>query len=96
MIKEHKTIIRPIVSEKSTLARERENQYYFEVTKAATKPEIKKAVEKLFNVKVESVNISLQFGKMKRVRYRAGLTSDKKKAFVKLKKGETIKLFEGK
>jgi len=96
MSKEHQTIIRPIISEKSTKAREKENQFFFEVTKTATKPEIKKAIEKLFDVKVDSVNISVQFGKMKRVRYRAGLTSDKKKAFVKLKPGETIKIFEGK
>jgi len=93
---EHNIIIQPIISEKSTLARERSNQYSFEVADSATKAEVKKAVERLFNVKVSAVNIINRRGKLKRVRYQPGMTKSRKRAIVKLKEGNTIKFFEGK
>lgn len=96
MSREHNQIVKPVVTEKSTIGRETENRYVFEVRIDATKPEIKKAVERLFNVKVESVNSLNQTGKMKRVRHKPGMTSTVKKAVIKLKQGNSIKIFEGK
>ena len=74
-------IIKPIVTEKSS-ANLQENKYTFNVAKKATKIEIKRAVEKLFGVKVLSVNTMTVKGKEKRVRYQAGRTADWKKAIV--------------
>ena len=74
-------IIKPVVTEKSSTALG-ENKYTFKVAKKATKIEIKRAVEKLFGVKVLSVNTMTVQGKEKRVRYQAGKTSDWKKAIV--------------
>ena len=74
-------IIKPIVTEKSS-ANLQENKYTFRVAKKATKIEIKRAVEKLFGVKVLNVNTMTVKGKEKRVRYQAGKTSDWKKAIV--------------
>ena len=74
-------IIKPIVTEKSS-ANLQENKYTFRVAKKATKIEIKRAVEKLFGVKVLSVNTMTVKGKEKRVRYQVGRTSDWKKAIV--------------
>ncbi|HPN30668.1 MAG TPA: 50S ribosomal protein L23 [bacterium] len=96
MSKEHNIIIRPIISEKSTIAREKFNQYGFEVAVDATKNEVKKAVEKLFSVKVESVKMLNQIGKIKRVRQHPGMTAKSKKAVVRLKGDNKIKFFEGK
>ncbi|MBP7653452.1 50S ribosomal protein L23 [Candidatus Dependentiae bacterium] len=96
MSKEHNIILKPIISEKSTIARETTNQYGFEVAVDTTKQEVKKAVEKLFNVKVESVNIINQIGKKKRVRQQPGMTSSVKKAIVRVKADNKIKFFEGK
>ena len=87
-------LIEPVMSEKATLLRE-EGKYVFKVHSKANKFEIKEAVEKLFNVKVVDCTVMNMFGKMKRVRYRAGRTSSWKKAIVKLAPGETIKVFEG-
>ena len=74
-------IIKPILTEKSSAGIEA-GQYTFEVDRAATKTEIKAAVEKLFNVKVLSVNTSNFEGKMKRQRYSLGRTPSWKKAVV--------------
>ena len=74
-------IIRPIVTEKSNDALQ-EGKYTFEVNKKATKVEIAKAVEKLFEVKVLKVNTITVKGKTKRVGYHVGKTSDWKKAIV--------------
>ena len=74
-------IVRPVVTEKSNDGLQ-EGKYTFEVSKKATKVEIAKAVEKLFNVKVLKVNTMTVKGKTKRVRYQAGKTSDWKKAIV--------------
>ena len=78
-------IIRPVVTEKSTIETQN-GKYTFKVAKKATKIDIKNAVEKLFNVKVLKVNTMIVSGKEKRVRYKAGMTPDWKKAIVTIDK----------
>lgn len=87
-------LIEPVLSEKATLLRE-EGKYVFKVAPAASKTEIMEAVRKLFGVKVVSCTTVNVRGKLKRIRTRAGRTSDWKKAIVRLAPGETIKVFEG-
>ena len=79
----------PLISEKSTYVSQY-NYYVFKVSKKSTKPQIKQAVEKLFNVKVLSVNTLNQNGKIKKFRNISGKRPDFKKAFVKLAEGNTI------
>jgi len=86
-------IIRPIVSEKSLIAMEENNTYTFEVAKEATKPQIAKAIEEIFKVKVMSVNTMNVAGKPRRVRYALGKTKSWKKALVTLKEGDKIDIF---
>lgn len=89
-------IIEPIVTEKSVYLRDNYNQYAFKVAKDATKPEIKKAVEELFKVKVVDVKVINVKPKRRRLRTRRyGYTSSWKKAYVKLKEGDRIPIFEG-
>ena len=85
------TILRPIITEKATMANEN-GQITFAVPVTATKPEIKAAVEMLFDVKVTAVNTILQKGKSKMWRGRPGRRSDTKKAMVTLAEGQTIDL----
>ena len=85
------TILRPIITEKATMANEN-GQITFAVSITATKPEIKAAVEMLFDVKVTAVNTILQKGKTKMWRGRPGRRSDTKKARVTLAEGQTIDL----
>ena len=66
------------------------NQYLFWVDTTANKIEIKKAVEDIYKVKVKSVNTSMMRGKLRRIRYKQGKTSDWKKAVVTLKEGSKI------
>jgi large subunit ribosomal protein L23 len=80
----------PIISEKSTIAAEKNNRFVFKVKKQATKVQIKKAVEALFNVKVDSVQVLNVTGKKKRFGRTLGQRSDWKKAYVKLKPGFDI------
>ena len=87
------SIIRPIVSEKSFELIE-QNRYTFEVAKTASKPQIAKAVEEIFNVAVADVNTMRVTGKPRRVRYRAGKTRDWKKAIVTLREGDSIEFFQ--
>ncbi len=87
-------IIAPVLTEKSTELRE-QGKYVFKVAKKATKIQIKEAVRRLFNVKVEDCTVVNVRGKIKRLRYKEGKTSSWKKATVRLAKGETIKVFEG-
>ena len=87
-------LIEPVLSEKATALRD-ENKYVFKVNLAANKTQIKEAVRKLFNVKVADCTVMNVGGKNKRVRYRAGKTSNWKKAIVKLEPGETINVLEG-
>ncbi|HOE68266.1 MAG TPA: 50S ribosomal protein L23 [Candidatus Omnitrophota bacterium] len=85
-------ILEPLITEKIARATESANQYGFKVHPKANKKEIKSAVEKIFNVHVESVNTVNVDGKWRRVRYQPGQTPDWKKAIVTLKKGEKIDL----
>jgi large subunit ribosomal protein L23 len=87
-------IIAPVITEKATLASER-NQVIFRVAKNATKPQIKEAVEKLFDVKVTSVNTLVRKGKYKSARGRGGFQSDMKKAIVTLAEGHRIDVTTG-
>ena len=84
----------PLVSEKGTNMRIDENKYVFKVDKKANKLEIKRAIEELFKVKVEDVTTMMMHGKPKRLGRFEGRRPDWKKAVVRLKKGETIELFE--
>ncbi|WP_169568515.1 50S ribosomal protein L23 [Sneathiella limimaris] len=87
-------LLSPVVTEKSTMGSEF-NQVTFRVSLDATKPEIKEAVEKLFNVKVTNVNTNRTNGKVKRFRGRLGKRSDFKKAMVTLAEGQTIDVTTG-
>ena len=82
-------IRRPLITEKATRALEL-NQYTLEVDHRAAKPEIKAAVEMLFNVRVTAVNTSLLKGKTKMFRGRKGRRNDIKKAIVTLADGQAI------
>ena len=86
-------LIRPIVTEKSTALME-QGKYTFRVPLAATKVQIRQAVEQIFKVKVQAVNTMRYEGKVKRLGRTQGRRSDWKKAGVTLKPGETIELFE--
>ena len=85
-------LIRPVISERS-YDMIGLNRYTFEVAKDATKVEIAKAIQEIFDVHVVKVNTMHVSGKMKRVRYRAGLTRSWKKAIVTLAPGESIEIF---
>jgi len=86
----------PRTTEKTTRLREGGNLYCFEVDRGATKIDIRRTVEKMFNVKVESVRTVQMAGKTKRVGRRLGTRSDWKKAYVRLREGEKpIEYFEG-
>lgn len=87
-------IVSPVVTEKATSASEH-NQVVFKVRKDATKPQIKAAVEKIFGVKVKSVNTLIRMGKIKRFKGTVGQQSDVKKAVVTLIEGEAIDITTG-
>jgi large subunit ribosomal protein L23 len=84
----------PVITEKATLLTER-NQVVFRVAIDASKPEIKKAIETLFKVKVTAVNTLVQKGKTKLFKGRPGVRSDVKKAYVQLADGQSIDLTSG-
>ena len=83
-------ILSPRVSEKTSTRADIDNQHVFSVLKDATKLEVKKAVEKMFEVKVDNVRILNMSGKLKRVGRKFGKTKDWKKAYVSLKEGYDI------
>ena len=87
-------IISPVITEKATMASE-QNQVTFKVAKTATKPQIKAAVEKLFDVKVKSVNTLVRKGKTRTFRGFKGQLSDVKKAIVTLEEGHRIDVTTG-
>ena len=87
-------IIAPLITEKATNASER-NQVMFKVARHATKPQIKEAVEKLFDVKVKRVNTLVRKGKVRHFRGVRGELSDVKKAIVTLEEGHTIDVTTG-
>lgn len=87
-------ILTPVITEKATIASEN-NQVVFKVRTGATKPQIQEAVERLFNVKVKSVNTLNRAGKRKRFRGVAGRQKDIKKAVVTLEAGHSIDVTTG-
>jgi large subunit ribosomal protein L23 len=87
-------IVSPVITEKATILSE-QNKVVFKVRKDATKPQIKAAVEKLFDVKVKAVNTILTEGKMKVFKGRLGQRSDVKKAIVTLEDGQKIDVTTG-
>ncbi|NOZ65578.1 MAG: 50S ribosomal protein L23 [Alphaproteobacteria bacterium] len=93
-IKHYDVILGPVITEKSTLVSEY-NQIIFRVPLTATKPEIKAAVEGLFDVKVEAVNTIRVKGKTKRFKGIMGRRNDIKKAMVRLAEGQSIDVTTG-
>jgi large subunit ribosomal protein L23 len=92
---QYDVVLRPIVTEKSSLAKEAGNQYAFEVARDANKIEIAKAVERLFKVKVLAVRVMNMEGKKRRLGKFAGKRSDWRKAIVKIGPKDKISFFEG-
>jgi large subunit ribosomal protein L23 len=90
----YETIIAPVITEKATIASE-SNQFVFKVARNATKPQIKAAIEKLFDVKVTAVNTLLRKGKAKAFRGVRGRQQDMKKAIVTLADGYRIDVTSG-
>jgi large subunit ribosomal protein L23 len=87
-------IIAPVITEKATVASEH-NQVIFKVARTATKPQIKEAVEKLFDVKVKSVNTLVRKGKVKAFKGTIGVQQNVKKAIVTLEEGHRIDVTTG-
>jgi large subunit ribosomal protein L23 len=87
-------ILAPVITEKATILSE-QNKVVFKVAKTATKPQIKMAVEKLFDVKVTAVNTLVRKGKTKQFRGTLGKQSDVKKAIVTLADGQSIDVTTG-
>jgi large subunit ribosomal protein L23 len=90
---DYKLILQPYLSEKSSRAQEN-RQYVFRVMDCAKKPEIKAAIERLFQVEVEGVQVSHVKGKQKVFKQTPGRRKGWKKAYVKLKEGHKIDIFE--
>jgi large subunit ribosomal protein L23 len=91
----HETIVRPLITEKSSAAYQDRSEYTFQVHPDASKPQIRDAIEELFGVKVVGVWTSNHRGKERRVGKSAGRRPNWKKAIVKLAPGNTIPVFEG-
>lgn len=90
-----KIILGPVITEKSTVGKDMNNTYAFEVAVKANKKEIKDAVEKLFSVNVTDVRTVMLQGKVKKTRWIPGKRKNRKKAYVTLKENQRIELFEG-
>ena len=89
-------IVRPLVTEKTIRTQEGQNTVVFEVRKGTNKVQIKQAIEEIFNVKVDNVNVVNQKPKTKRMGRYVGKTNHLKKAYVKLKDGYTIDILQDK
>jgi large subunit ribosomal protein L23 len=89
----HQVIVRPIVTEKGMHRSTRNNAYAFEISRLATKADVKRAVETLFDVKVVKVATQNRKGKPRRTRFRGGVTKDWKKAIVTLDEEHRISFF---
>ena len=87
-------ILSPVITEKATVASEH-NQVIFKVARDASKPEIKAAIETLFNVKVKAVNTQVRKGKLKTFKNIRALQSDVKRAVVTLEEGHSIDVTTG-
>lgn len=94
MKREYSIIAAPLITEKGTFVNEVGNQVVFQVRPDANKVEIKRAVERLFKVKVVKVRTSNVLGKMRRVGRNLGRRPDWKKAYVTLGEGQRIDFFE--
>jgi large subunit ribosomal protein L23 len=90
----YEVLRRPLITEKATLLHE-ESKYAFEVSSKASKPQIKKAVEQAFKVKVTKVNVMTVPGKTRRMGRREVRTPSWKRAVVSLESGHKISFFEG-
>jgi len=90
----YEVILSPVITEKATYASDK-NQVMFKVAKNATKPQIKEAVEKLFDVKVKSVNTHIRKGKVKAFKGTVGVQSEVKRAVVTLEEGHKIDVTTG-
>ena len=93
LLQPHQIIIRPLVTEKGMHRSTRYNAYAFEVNRLATKTDVRRAVEQLFDVKVERVHTQNRKGKARRSRFRSGRTKDWKKAIVTLNEEHRIEFF---
>lgn len=91
----HDLIVRPLITEKSTVVREKSNKVCFVVRRDANRVVIKLAVEAALNVKVKKVNVLNMLGKTKRLNRFEGKRPDWKKAIVTLQEGEKVDFFEG-
>ncbi|MBT3145896.1 50S ribosomal protein L23 [Neptunomonas phycophila] len=91
----YKVLLGPHISEKATIVADSSQQVVFRVAKDATKQEIKAAVEELFNVKVDGVNVLNAKGKTKRTARGLGKRSDVRKAYVRLSEGSEIDFLGG-
>ena len=87
-------VTRPLLTERSTILKEKFNQYVFEVATTACKPDIKRAIQEIFKVKVVNVRTMNVLGQMKRFGRSSGKRSDWKKAIVTLGEGQKIDLVE--
>jgi large subunit ribosomal protein L23 len=93
LLQSHQIIIRPLVTEKGMHRSTRYNAYAFEVNRLATKTDVRRAVEELFDVKVVRVHTQNRKGKPRRSRFRSGRTKDWKKAIVTLNEEHRIEFF---
>lgn len=91
----HRTIVRPVVTEKTSAAYQARGEYVFEVANDATKPAIRQAIEKLFGVKVTEVWTMNVRGKKRSMGRTSGVRPSWKKAIVTLQAGDKIDIFEG-
>ncbi len=95
MNRDARQVVRKVlITEKGTVLRESQNQYFFEVARDANKIDIKRAIETIFSVKVDSVRTMQLRGKVKRQGRWVGKRNDWKKAIVTLKPDQKIELFE--
>jgi large subunit ribosomal protein L23 len=93
VLEPHQVIVKPLVTEKGMHRSTRNNAYAFEISKMATKEDVKRAVETLFDVKVVKVATQNRKGKPRRTRFRGGVTKDWKKAIVTLDAEHRINFF---
>jgi len=91
----HRTIVRPLITEKTSAAYQTRGEYTFEVHVDASKPQIRAAIEQLFGVKVTGVWTMNVRGKERRMGRTTGRRPNWKKAIVTLREGDTIEIFEG-
>lgn len=91
----HRTIVRPLITEKTSAAYQSRGEYTFEVHRDASKPQVRSAIEQLFGVKVTNVWTMNVRGKEKRMGKTVGSRPNWKKAIVTLREGDTIEIFEG-